>query len=215
MRPEASETIALRLRHSNGTWRHFEVAAKNVLNHRNNGTNSSNGTDGTVSAIVATARDITERKLMEKQLEQAHRLTSLGKLAATVAHEFNNVLMGMAPFAELMQRPSMAPDLVARGARHIAASVARGKRVVQELLRFTQPAEPELAPLHLANWWGALAAEMRAMLSNEIAIETDLPANAPPVVADPSQLVQVFANLVATARDAMPQGGTLTIRAVS
>jgi PAS domain S-box-containing protein len=219
IRAGASETIALRLRHSDGTWRHFEVAAKNVLHHGSSGTHGSSGahgthgTTGTVAAIVATARDITERTLLEKQLEQAHRLTSLGRLAATVAHEFNNVLMGMAPFAELMQRPSMKPDVVARGARHIATSIARGKRVVQELLRFTQPAEPELKPLHLANWWSALAAEMRAMLPNQIALVTDLPAGAPQVVADSSQLVQVFANLVANARDAMQQGGTLTIRA--
>jgi PAS domain S-box-containing protein len=210
MQPRASETIALRLRHSNGTWRHFEVAAKNVLNHRINGADE---TKATVSAIVATARDITERKLLEKQLEQTHRLTSLGRLAATVAHEFNNVLMGMAPFAELMQRPSMAPELVARGARHIASSVARGKRIVQDLLRFTQPAEPELKPLHFADWWSALASETRAMLPNQIAIVTDLPAGGPPLVADASQLTQVFANLVANARDAMPEGGTLTLRA--
>jgi PAS domain S-box-containing protein len=215
-RPGVSETIALRLWHSSGTWRHFEVAAKNVLNHRTHGTNGTNGTNetkGTVSAIVATARDITERKLLEQQLEQAHRLTSLGRLAATVAHEFNNVLMGMAPFAELMQRPSTAPDLVARGAHHIAASVTRGKRIVQDLLRFTQPAEPELKPLLLTNWWSTLAAEMRAMLPNQITIETELPAGAPPVVADGSQLAKVFVNLVANARDAMQGSGTLTIRA--
>lgn len=215
----ASETIALRLRHIDGTWRHFEVAAKNVLHHGSSGAHEPTGTDGTdgingtVAAIVATARDITARKLLEKQLEQAHRLTSLGRLAATVAHEFNNVLMGMAPFAELMQRPSMATDVVARGARHIGVSIARGKRIVQELLRFTQPAEPELKPLHLANWWSALAAEIRALLPNQIAIVTDLPAVAPHVVADSSQLVQVFTNLVTNARDAMQQGGTLTIRA--
>src|SRR5260221_2578992 len=199
--PQASETVALRLRHKQGTWRHFELAARNLLDA------------GRVTAIVATARDITDRRLLEKQLEQAHRLTSLGRLAATVAHEFNNVLMGMAPFAELMQRPSMAPDLVARGARHIAASVARGKRIVQDLLRFTQPAVPELKPLHLAAWWGPLAGEMRAMLPNEIEIEIDLPPGLPPVVADGSQLAQVFTNLVANARDAMQGSGMLTIRA--
>lgn len=199
--PDANEIIALRLRHAGGAWRHFEVAAKNVLN------------DGRVTAIVATARDITERKLLEKQLEQAQRLTSLGRLAATVAHEFNNVLMGMAPFAELMQRPSIAGDVVQRGARHIAASVVRGKRIVQDLLRFTQPAEPNLEPLHLARWWETLGTEMRAMLANHITIATDLPRNAPAVIADGSQLAQVFANLVANARDAMPRGGTLTIRA--
>lgn len=197
----ASDVIALRLRHASGAWRHFEVAATNVLHN------------GAVTAIVATARDITERKLLERQLEQAQRLTSLGRLAATVAHEFNNVLMGMAPFAELMQRPDVKPDLVSRGARHIVTSIARGKRIVQDLLRFTQPAEPDLKPLNLASWWETLGGEMRAIVPNNLKIDAHLPPAASPVVADASQLAQVFANLVANARDAMPKGGTLTIHA--
>jgi PAS domain S-box-containing protein len=199
--PDACEMIALRLQHANGTWRHFEVAAKNVVHN------------GRVAAIVATARDITDRKLLEKQLEQAHRLTSLGRLAATVAHEFNNVLMGMAPFAELMQRPSISAEVVTRGARHIATSIGRGKRIVQDLLRFTQPAEPDLKPLNLARWWETLGGEMRAMLSNDITIAAELCAALPNVVADAGQLAQVFANLIANARDAMPRGGTITISA--
>jgi two-component system, cell cycle sensor histidine kinase and response regulator CckA len=198
---EASETIALRLRHQHGTWLHFEVAARNLVHA------------GRVTAIVATARDITGRRLLEKQLEQAHRLTSLGRLAATVAHEFNNVLMGMAPFAELMQRPNASAEVVERGARSISMSIARGKRIVQDLLRFTQPAEPQLEPLRLARWWETLAGEARAMLPNDIAIVTDFPPTLAPVVADAGQLAQVFTNLIANARDAMPKGGTITISA--
>lgn len=199
--PEASGTIALRLHHRNDAWRHFEVAARNLVH------------DGRVTAIVATARDITERRLLEKHLEQAHRLTSLGRLAATVAHEFNNVLMGMAPFAELMQRPNVADEVIGRGARNIGRSIARGKRIVQDLLRFTQPAEPDLKPLQLAHWWEALGSEVRAMLANSIELVTDLPSTLSPVIADAAQLAQVFTNLIANSRDAMPNGGTITIRA--
>jgi two-component system, cell cycle sensor histidine kinase and response regulator CckA len=197
--PGASETIALRLRHQHGTWRHFEVAARNLVQA------------GRVTAIVATARDITDRRLLEKQLAQAHRLTSLGRLAATVAHEFNNVLMGIAPFAELMQRPNASAEVVGRGARSISISIARGKRIVQDLLRFTQPAEPDLAPVQLARWWETLAGEARAMLPNDIAIVTDFRPTLAPVVADAAQLAQVFTNLISNARDAMPKGGTITI----
>ncbi len=198
--PQASETVALRLRHKQGTWRHFELAARNLLDA------------GRVTAIVATARDITDRRLLEKQLEQAHRLTSLGRLAATVAHEFNNVLMGIAPFAELMQRPNASAEVVGRGARSISVSIARGKRIVLDLLRFTQPAEPQLEPLKLARWWETLAGEVRAMLPNDIALNAELPYTVPPIVADGTQLAQVFTNLIANARDAMPKGGAITIR---
>ena len=199
--PEASETIALRLRHQQGTWRHFELAARNLVDADR------------VTAIVATARDITDRRLLEQQLEQAHRLTSLGRLAATVAHEFNNVLMGIAPFAELMQRPNVSADVVGRGARSITVSIARGKRIVQDLLRFTQPAQPDLAPLRLARWWETLTGEVRAMLPDDIALDAELPPTIPAVMADGAQLAQVFTNLIANARDAMPKGGTITIRA--
>ena len=91
--PAATSRTELRARHYRGSWRSFEIVANTLVKR------------GKPSAIVVNARDITERKLLEAQLLQANRLAGLGRLAATVAHEFNNVLMGMQPFAELMQRP--------------------------------------------------------------------------------------------------------------
>ena len=128
--PAAIQTIELRARHHGGTWRSFEIVAKNLVKR------------GQASAIVVNARDITERKLLEAQLMQANRLGGLGRLAATVAHEFNNVLMGMQPFAELMQRPDATPQIISKGAWHIANSIQRGRRIVLDILRFAQPYVP-------------------------------------------------------------------------
>jgi PAS domain S-box-containing protein len=194
-------TVALRFIHRDGSTRFVEVVAKNLMR------------GGRVTGVIATTRDITGRRMLEAQLEREQRLSSLGRLAATVAHEFNNVLMGMAPFAELMQRPGASAAASAKGARHISASITRGKRIVQEILRFTQPAEPALRAVDVASWGNAVLPEIRALTSTEIEIVSDFPADPLTVLADASQLTQVFANLVTNARDAMPKGGTIAIRA--
>jgi two-component system cell cycle sensor histidine kinase/response regulator CckA len=186
--PAAAQTIELQVRHANGAWRSFEIMATNLVKK------------GRTSAIVLNARDITGRKLLEAQLTQANRLGALGRLAATVAHEFNNVLMGMQPFAELMQRPDAKPDLIAKGAGYIANSIQRGRRIVLDILRFAQPYQPVMAP------------EAENVLGNVTSVVSAIPQGLY-ATADRMQISQVLANLVANARDAMPDGGMLTVEA--
>jgi PAS domain S-box-containing protein len=195
--PRDLRSLDIRLRHDDGSWRWFSVVASNVTN------------GGKVSVIV-NGRDMTDRRRLEAQLEQAKRLTSLGRLTATVAHEFNNVLMGMQPFADLMQRPGVPHDVVVTGARHIAGSIARGKRVALDMLRFTRPAQPATAPVHLRDWWERLYPELQATTGNNIEITASFP-DTMRVVADSVQIAQVFSNLISNARDAMPRGGKLRI----
>jgi len=197
----AIQTMELKARHHDGTWRSLEIVATNLIKN------------GRTSAVVINARDVTERKLLEAQLVQANRLGGLGRLAATVAHEFNNVLMGMQPFAELMQRQDVTPEIISKGAWHIANSIQRGRRIVLEILRFSQPHVPVPKAVDLGQWWENFAPEAEAVLGNSIAVVSELPASGLYAVADRSQLSQVMANLVANARDAMPGGGTLTISA--
>lgn len=199
--PAAIQTIELRVRHHGGTWRSLEIVAKNLVK------------TGQASAIVMNARDVTERKLLEAQLVQANRLGALGRLAATVAHEFNNVLMGMQPFAELMQRPNATPQVISKGAWHIANSIQRGKRIVLDILRFAQPYVPVTTAVDLGEWWETFAPEAENVLGNMISVVSTIPSRGLYTVADRTQLSQVLANLVANARDAMPAGGTLTVEA--
>jgi PAS domain S-box-containing protein len=199
--PAAVQTIELRARHQDGTWRSFEVVATNLVER------------GRTTAVVINARDITERKLLEAQLVQANRLGGLGRLAATVAHEFNNVLMGMQPFAELMQRPDATPEIISKGAWHISNSIQRGRRIVLDILRFSQPHMPVTATVSLGEWWASFVPEAEAVLGNMIEVMSTIPRRGLHVIADRSQLSQVLSNLVANARDAMPDGGTLTIAA--
>jgi two-component system, cell cycle sensor histidine kinase and response regulator CckA len=199
--PAAIQTIEMRARHQDGTWRSFEVVATNLVKQRR------------TAAVIINARDITERKLLEAQLVQAKRLGGLGRLAATVAHEFNNVLMGMQPFVELMQRPDVTPQIISKGAWHIANSIQRGRRIVLDILRFSQPHVPVTDAVGLGAWWEAFAPEAEAVLGNLILVESTIPAHGLYAVADRGQLDQVIANLVANARDAMPGGGRLTVSA--
>lgn len=199
--PAAIQTVELRARHQDGTWRSFEVVATNLVKR------------GHTAAVIINARDITERKMLEAQLEQANRLGGLGRLAATVAHEFNNVLMGMQPFAELMQRPDATPQTISKGAWHISNSIQRGRRIVLDILRFSQPHLPVTTTVDLGAWWEGFTAEAEAVLGNMIAVVSTIPERGLCVTADRSQLDQVVANLVANARDAMPGGGTLTVSA--
>lgn len=199
--PAAIQTVELRARHQDGTWRSFEVVATNLVKR------------GHTAAVIINARDITERKILEAQLVQANRLGSLGRLAATVAHEFNNVLMGMQPFAELMQRPDVTPAIISKGAWHIGNSIQRGRRIVLDILRFSQPHLPVTTAVDLGAWWEVFTSEAEAVLGNMIAVVSTIPKRGLYVTADRSQLDQVIANLVANARDAMPHGGTLTVSA--
>jgi PAS domain S-box-containing protein len=197
--PTASYTSEVRLRREDGTFRSFEVATRNIVRA------------GQVEATILNARDVTDRRLLEWQLEQANRVNSLGRLAATVAHEFNNVLMGIQPFAELLERPKISSETLTKCARHIGNSIQRGKAVALDILRFTQPSAPERKPLSVNKWLDHLLTEIEAQCDNSITVTSDKPVESPVILADRVQVAQVITNLTNNARDAMPRGGTLTI----
>lgn len=197
--PDESATLDARILHCDGSWRWLSMVTTSRREHA-------------TPTLIVNGRDVTERRLLLGQLEQANRVNSLGRLAATVAHEFNNVLMGMQPFAELMQRPGISQQAVAKGSGYIVNSIARGKSVALDILRFTQPAQPSLVPLDLASWWERLAPELQVWTGNNIRFEWDVPRDLV-VLADAAQLSQVLSNLVSNARDAMRKGGSLRVSA--
>jgi two-component system, cell cycle sensor histidine kinase and response regulator CckA len=167
--------------------------------------------NGRIVGVVVTFTDISERRKLEAKLEQANRLSSLGRLAATIAHEFNNVLMGIAPFVEVIRRTN-ARDRIDASLGQIALSIARGKRITGEILRFTHPAVPVRARVDVAEWLRAVSTEARTLLPPTCVLDVSSEEGAA-IDGDVSQLHQTMTNLILNARNAMPGGGTIAIRA--
>jgi signal transduction histidine kinase/CheY-like chemotaxis protein/DNA/RNA endonuclease YhcR with UshA esterase domain len=166
---------------------------------------------GQVRGRVTSFSDVSERVLLQRQVEQDNRVKSLGHLAATVAHEFNNVLMGIQPFAELTRRHNPDDERIQKATAYILQSVERGKRISLEILRYTRPVEPALRPIPAGGWLAEIAEDLRTLLGSSIQFSIEDRSDQALMMADPAQLSPVFTNLVLNARDAMPNGGALTI----
>ncbi|HEX9163435.1 MAG TPA: PAS domain S-box protein [Thermoanaerobaculia bacterium] len=192
--------IEYRTLHKDGSWRSCEAIGLNMLQ------------DPAVRGIIVTARDVTERKLIESELERERRVSGLGHLAATIAHEFNNVMMGIQPFAEIIARTAATNKDLVTASQHIQTSIKRGRRVTQEILRFTRPVEPILNEIDVAAWLQDLRPELMSLLGDQLRLVISVAPNIR-IRGDAGQLTQVLANLTLNARDAMASpNGTLTIR---
>lgn len=167
-----------------------------------------------VQRLRGVAQDVTEQRALQKSAEQSQRLSSVGTLAASLAHEFNNVLMSIQGFAEVVVRRSSDPAVVVPVQR-IQSSVARGKAVSERVLRFTRPAAPLTRPLHAIAFLGDLEPELLQVLGPDVRIEISADHQSWQegwIAADRQQLAQAFLTLAVNAREAMPSGGTFRIR---
>ncbi|HEX2831993.1 MAG TPA: ATP-binding protein [Thermoanaerobaculia bacterium] len=166
-------------------------------------------TPQSTETIVLNFHDITERLLLEREFESAERLASLGRVASSIAHEFNNVLMGIQPHAELVLRKAPAAEAHAKS---ILSSVDRGRRVTQDVLRFTRAKTPQLVPVDAASLLEQVRNDVSAAFPPTVLIDVECQPKLM-LHADREQLAQAITNLLTNARDAMPGGGRITIRA--
>ncbi|MEA2165945.1 MAG: hypothetical protein QOK37_4072 [Thermoanaerobaculia bacterium] len=170
--------------------------------------------EGKIIGAVEVFRDITNDKMLKRRFEQAVRVDSLGRIAASVVHEFNNVLMGILPFAEVIHRGGAGEEQLRRAASQILSSVARGRGITQDILRITRKTEPSKQAVDVTDWLEQIASEIRALVGERISVEVRVPAErALSMRCDPWQVQQVLTNLALNARDAMPAGGVITLAA--
>ncbi|MGH9419658.1 MAG: hybrid sensor histidine kinase/response regulator, partial [Thermoanaerobaculia bacterium] len=196
------ERSEYRFQHRNGNWRTLEVIASNLLGHPQ------------IRGLVLNLHDITDRKRMEQEIRQLDRLTSLGRLSAQVAHEFNNVMMGIQAIVEAIRLRPLNDATVSRFTDVIAESIKRGKRITTDILRFGRPAQLAPRPVPVQELMLQAVAEVRPTLGEKIKLGISAPTAPLHVQADPAQLTQVMINLALNARDAMePRGGRLVFEA--
>jgi PAS domain S-box-containing protein len=155
--------------------------------------------------------DITERRLLENQLQQARRLEAVGRLAGGVAHDFNNLLTIIKGYVELtLSRVAARPEL--RGnIQQIADAADRAVTLVRQLLAFSRKQVLKPKVLDLNSIVLNMDKMVRRLMSETIEIHTQVDKNLGAVKADPGQIEQVILNLIVNARDAMPDGGKLWI----
>ncbi|MGQ9667355.1 MAG: PAS domain-containing hybrid sensor histidine kinase/response regulator [Anaerolineae bacterium] len=156
---------------------------------------------GRTIGTVGVAVDVTERRRLEEQLQQAQRLESIGQLAAGIAHDFNNILtaiLGNANLARLSAPASLQPLLaeIERGAR-------RAAQVTKQLLAFARKAAIYMTPVDVNALVRETASFLRETIDRRIDLVLELAEGLPPVQADPTQLHQVLVNLILNARDAL------------
>ena len=171
--------------------------------------------DGVVAGTIGMARDVTEHRNIARKLEQAKRMSSLGQVAASLAHEFNNVLMGIQPFVEVIGRSVPPTRGVTDAIGHITRAISRGKRASQEILRFANPKEPQLFPIDPGAWLPSLISQLEAGMPPSVTLTSSIESGVSLMKGDAGHLEQVLTNLVFNARDAMNGHGTIHIEASS
>jgi len=187
-----------RHRRKDGTIIHVEVMSRPLM---------FNGR----SARLVMAADITEKKQLQEQFLRAQRLESLGMLASGIAHDLNNMLAPIL-FAGPLLRTSVSSARDLRILETLEKSAERGSGLVRQILAFAQgtSAAPRITQLkHIAR---DVVSIVEASFPKNIILEQHIASNAWPVQANPTQIHQILLNLCVNARDAMPQGGTLSIR---
>lgn len=158
--------------------------------------------------IQAVVRDVTQQLLLEKQLNHSQRMQALGTLAAGVSHEFNNILAGIRGFAELLGYVIQeGRDYV----QEIIASCDRAGSLTRKMLSLARVDASERCPIKVNQSVEAIERLLSQTLPSNIEVRTHLAGGLPFVMADPTQVEQVLLNLALNAKDAMPQGGTITI----
>jgi two-component system, cell cycle sensor histidine kinase and response regulator CckA len=160
---------------------------------------------------VGVATDVSERKRLEDQLLQAQKLESVGRLAGGVAHDFNNLLAVIAGHTELAEEEVASDAPVMEHIRVIGETTERAANLTRQLLAFArkQVIEPRIINFNAL----ALSMEkmLRRLIGENIRLATRLQPDLGAVNVDPGQFEQILVNLAVNARDAMPEGGILTI----
>jgi|GEM_PF-3188669 len=167
--------------------------------------------DGKLVRAWGVQTDITELRRLQQELDRAYRLESIGRLAGGIAHDFNNVLTAVIGYAELA-RGRVQDETILRYLDGIQKAAERAADLNKQLLAYARRQVIQPAPMNLGEWLQGTLDILRRVLPESVRLRTEIEPNLWQVNADSNLLMQIVLNLVVNARDAMPNGGTITIR---
>jgi len=208
----AAEVMALL--HSGKSWTgEFELLRKNGTRFHASVTDSPIfDSAGRVTGFVGVSSDVSERRELETQLRQAQKMEAVGQLAGGVAHDFNNILTAIIGYSEfaLLKLPEgeTRADVI-----EVRQAAERAADLTKQLLTFSRKQVIRVETVDLTDIIRGLDKMLRRMINESITLDTTLSEGPVFVEADRSQIEQLVINLVVNARDAMPDGGRLTVGA--
>jgi len=168
--------------------------------------------NGAPKYLIAVTADITARRQLEEQFLRSQRMESLGALASGIAHDLNNLLTPVLMGAEML-RLEKDEAMAAKTIGSIESSALRGAELVKQLLSFARGTRGARMTVQLGHVIREMKQFIQSTFPKNIAFKATTPKDLWPVQGDPTQLNQILLNLCVNARDAMPDGGTLTVTA--
>ena len=167
---------------------------------------------GSQDRMVGVAADITERKQLETELHQAQKMELVGKLAGGIAHDFNNLLTIISGYVSMLLDKDNLPPGSSEALKRVFTASRQATGLVRQLLLFSRKRTPKREVIDLNTEFESIVSMLRRLLGEAIVVDFAAAPESPRVNADIGMLEQAVVNLAVNARDAMPRGGTLTVR---
>ncbi|MGB6678595.1 MAG: PAS domain S-box protein [Terriglobales bacterium] len=171
-----------------------------------------NNPEETAEVVEIIAEDITERRVLENQFRQAQKMEAVGRLAGGVAHDFNNLLMVISGYAEVLLEQTRKGNPLYPKIEAIHQAADRATNLTHQLLAFSRKQLLELKVVDLNIIIEDMERLLRPLIGENIELQTHLAPDLGRTRADAGQIEQVLMNLVVNSKDAMPQGGKITIQ---
>ncbi len=169
------------------------------------------GDSGQARGSVLTFRDVTEHKLLQDQFRQAQKMEAVGQLAGGVAHDFNNLLTVILGYCQLAQMKAARNNAISQDLDQIHEAGLRATGLVSQLLAFSRKQVLRPRVFGLNEVVASAEKMLRRLIGEDIDLVTQMASDVGSVMADSGQIEQIILNLAVNARDAMPEGGKLTI----